>query len=121
MVTATQSKRLVGAHYSRGDWLAQRPTAVLMIVYTLLVLGIVLWHGGLDHGEWRALFASQLFRIATFLFMVALAYHAWVGMRNISMDYVKSVGLRLALQTAMLAALVGYLGWTIGVLWGMNK
>lgn len=118
MVTATQRKHLVGAHYGLADWLAQRLTAVVMILYTVLVLGIVLWNGGLNHAAWRALFASQLFRIATFLFMVSLAYHAWVGMRNIAMDYVKPVVIRLLLQTAILAALIGYLGWTIGVLWG---
>ena len=118
MVIATERKHVVGAHYGVADWLAQRLTAVVMFLYTLLALGIVLWHGGLDHAAWRGLFASQLFRIVTFLFMVALAYHAWVGMRNISMDYVKPIAVRLPLQTAILAALVGYLGWTIGVLWG---
>ena len=117
MVIATQRKHLVGAHYGLADWLAQRLTAVVMILYTLLALGIVLWHGGLDHAAWRALFAGQAFRVATFLFMVSLAYHAWVGMRNISMDYVKPIAIRLALQTAIVAALIGYLGWTIGVLW----
>ena len=35
-----------------------------MIVYTLLFLGALLWHGGLDHASWKALFASVLFRIA---------------------------------------------------------
>lgn len=118
MVIATQRKHLVGAHYGLADWLAQRVTAVVMIAYTLLALGVVLWHGGLDHAAWQALFTSRFFRIATFLFMVALAYHAWVGMRNIAMDYVKPVAIRLALQTAILAALIAYLGWTVGVLWG---
>lgn len=118
MVTATHRKHLVGAHYGLADWLAQRITAVVMIVYTLLVLGIVLWHGGLDHAAFVALFESVSFRIATFLFMVALAWHAWVGMRNISMDYVKPLAIRLTLQAAIVAALVAYLGWTIGVLWG---
>lgn len=118
MVTATGRKHLVGAHYGAADWLAQRITAVVMIVYSLLVLGVVLWHGGIDHASFVALFEGSLFRIATFLFMAALAYHAWVGMRNITMDYVKPIAIRLALQAAIVAALVAYLGWTIGVLWG---
>ena len=118
MVTAASRKHLVGAHYGLADWLAQRITAVLMIVYTLVVLGIVLWNGGMDHATLQAVFASQLFRIASFLFMVALAWHAWVGMRNIAMDYVKPIGIRLAVQSLIVAALVGYLGWTIAILWG---
>ena len=115
---ATQRKHVVGAHYGLADWLAQRITAVVMIAYTLYVLGVVLWHGTLDHAAWQSLFRGTFFRIAAFLFMVSLAYHAWVGMRNIAMDYVKPIAIRLALQTAIVAALVGYLGWTIAVLWG---
>lgn len=118
MVSATGRKHLVGAHYGLADWLAQRITAVVMLVYTLLLLGIVLWNGGLDHEGLLALFASQLFRITSFLFMVTLVYHAWVGMRNIAMDYVKSTAVRLALQSSIVAALIAYLGWTIGILWG---
>lgn len=108
----------VGAHYGLLDWLAQRVTAVAMILYALLLAAIALANGGIDHGLWRALFAHGGFRIASFAFMVALLYHAWVGAREIYMDYVKPVGLRLAVQAATVALLVAYLGWTIGILWG---
>ena len=110
-------KHLVGAHYGLADWLAQRVTAVVMVAYTLLCLGILAWHGGLDHAAWRGLFAHNGFRVATFLFVAALLYHAWVGMRNISMDYVKPLGIRLALQTVVIGLAVAYLGWTIQILW----
>lgn len=108
----------VGAHYGVRDWLAQRVTSLVMLAYTLLVLGIVLWNGGLDHASWQALFASGPFRIATFLFMTALLLHAWVGVRNILMDYVKPLSVRLALQIVTLCALVAYAGWTFQILWG---
>ena len=108
----------VGAHYGSRDWLSQRVTAVVMILYTALILGIVLWHGGLDHATWKGLFASNAFRMATFLFMVSLFVHAWVGVRNILMDYAKPMSLRLALQVLVVCVLVAYAGWTIQVLWG---
>ena len=113
------SKRVpVGAHYGWRDWLAQRVTAVVMALYTLLILGILLWYGGLDYTVWLAVFRFEPFRIATFIFMVALLWHAWVGVRNIAMDYVKPIAVRLALQSSIVAALIAYLGWTIGILWG---
>jgi succinate dehydrogenase membrane anchor subunit len=117
MVTRREA---VGAHYGFKDWLLQRLTAVLMTVYTLLLLGIVLWHGGIDYALWRALFANDAFRLASFLFMFALLYHAWIGVRDIYMDYVKPVGVRLALQSISVAVLVAYLGWTIQILWGAH-
>ena len=110
----------VGAHYGLRDWLLQRLTAIVMAAYTVILLGVALWYGGIDHALWTAMFADGAFRIASFLFMAALTYHAWVGMRNIYMDYVKPVGVRLALQTATVAVLIAYLGWTIQILWGLR-
>jgi succinate dehydrogenase / fumarate reductase membrane anchor subunit len=38
--------------------------------------------------------------------------------RDIWMDYVKPVGVRLTLEIATLVVLVVYVGWTIQILWG---
>jgi len=51
-------RQAVGAHYGLRDWLLQRLTAIVMAVYTLLLLGIALWHGGIDHALWIRLFGS---------------------------------------------------------------
>jgi succinate dehydrogenase / fumarate reductase membrane anchor subunit len=111
-------RHAVGAHYGLTDWLVQRLTAIVMVVYTALVLGIAVWNGGIDYPLWRELLAHGAFKLASFLFMVALLYHAWVGMRDIYMDYLKPVGVRLAVEAATVVVLVGYLGWTIQILWG---
>jgi succinate dehydrogenase / fumarate reductase membrane anchor subunit len=108
----------VGAHYGIKDWLLQRLTAVIMAAYTLLVLAIVLWNGGIDYALWKALFGDGAFKLATFLFMVSLLYHAWIGARDIYMDYLKPVGIRLTLELLSVAVLIAYLGWTIDILWG---
>ena len=55
--------------------------------------------------------------IAIALIIVALLYHVWVGVRDIWMDYVKSVALRLSLQIFTIVWLVGCAGWAIQVLW----
>ena len=114
----TPNRIVVGAHYGWRDWLAQRVTAVVMALYTVLLLGLLLWFGGLDYASWKFAFGNDAFRVATFVFMVALLWHAWVGVRNILMDYVKPAYVRLTLQVLVIAVLVGYAGWTIQVLWG---
>lgn len=111
-------RHAVGAHYGLMDWLIQRVTAIVMTLYALLIAAIALYHGGLDHALWRALFGHGAFKIVSFLFMAALLYHAWVGAREIYMDYLKPVALRLTVQAATIALLVAYLGWTIQILWG---
>jgi succinate dehydrogenase / fumarate reductase membrane anchor subunit len=82
------------------------------------LLGIVLWHGGFDYAVWRSVFANAAFKLATFVFMLALIYHAWVGVRNIAMDYIKPTAVRLFVQVLVICALIAYVGWTIQVLWG---
>jgi succinate dehydrogenase / fumarate reductase membrane anchor subunit len=111
-------RQTVGAHYGWKDFLVQRVTAVVMAVYTLLLLAVLLWNGGIDYALWKALFASAAFKLATFVFMLALLWHAWIGVRDVWMDYVKPVGVRLTLEVLTLVALVAYLGWTIAILWG---
>jgi succinate dehydrogenase / fumarate reductase, membrane anchor subunit len=112
------SKRVVvGAHYGLRDWLSQRITAVLMALFTLVVLVQVLMPGELGYDKWAGIFAAQWMKVLTFAVIVSLALHAWVGVRDIWMDYIKPVGLRLALQVFTLVWLVGVAGWAVQVLW----
>lgn len=108
---------VVGAHYGTRDWLAQRITAVIMALYTLIVFVVFIRNTPLTYGVWKDLFASGWMRVATLLFAFSLAWHAWVGMRDILMDYIKPDGLRLTLQILTLLLLATYVGWTIQVLW----
>ena len=112
------SKRIVvGAHYGLRDWLAQRVTAVLMALFTVALLVQVLLPGPLGYDRWAGIFSQQWMKVLTFVLIISLAYHAWVGVRDIWMDYVKSVALRLTLKVFTLVWLVGCAGWAIQVLW----
>ncbi|MBK4735420.1 succinate dehydrogenase, hydrophobic membrane anchor protein [Noviherbaspirillum pedocola] len=112
------AKRLVvGAHYGFRDWLAQRATAIIMGVYTIILLAVFLGGRNFSYEGWAGLFAHEWFKIATFVTFVALAYHVWVGMRDVWMDYVKPVVLRLLLQVATIAWLIGCAGYAAQILW----
>jgi succinate dehydrogenase / fumarate reductase, membrane anchor subunit len=111
-------KRLVvGAHYGLRDWLAQRVTAAITVVYTLVIGAAMLNSPPSTYGAWKGFFAQGWMRIATLLFMVSLAWHAWVGVRDILMDYIKPDGLRLTLQVMTVLLLAAYVAWTIQILW----
>lgn len=114
------NREVVGAHYGLRDWLAQRVTAIAMAIYTLLFVVMLLKGPKLDYASWRMLFTPQWMKLATLLFLVSLYLHAWVGVRNIFMDYVKSNGLRLALHVMAIAWLVACAGWSVQILWGIN-
>ncbi|MEJ6000534.1 succinate dehydrogenase, hydrophobic membrane anchor protein [Paucibacter soli] len=112
------SKRIVvGAHYGLRDWMAQRATALLMALFTIVLLAQLLMPGELGYDRWAGIFSQQWMKAVTFALIISLAYHAWVGMRDIWMDYVQPVGIRLALHLFTLVWLVACAGWAVQVLW----
>ncbi|MBS3935213.1 MAG: succinate dehydrogenase, hydrophobic membrane anchor protein [Sulfuritalea sp.] len=110
-------RKIVGAHYGLMDWLVQRITGVVMAVYALIVAVALLMGAGASAASWQAFLSGGPMRFATFIFVVSLCWHAWVGVRDIWMDYVQPAGIRLALHTLTLVALVGYAGWAAQIIW----
>lgn len=88
-----------------------------MAVCTVIFVVVVTLVAPHSFESWRAIFASDFIKFVALLFCVSLFYHAWIGVRDILMDYVKPDGLRLVLMIATAALLVGYTGWALGILW----
>jgi succinate dehydrogenase / fumarate reductase membrane anchor subunit len=112
-------RRVVGAHYGLKDWLAQRVTAVVMVCYTAILLISFLSGQNFTYEGWAGLFAQQWFKLISAVTLFGLFYHAWVGMRDIWMDYVKAVGLRLTLQIATMLWLIACAVWSVQILWSV--
>lgn len=110
----------VGAHYVLRDWLAQRVTAVVMAVYAVVMFLIVLVARPTEYAAWKSLFAMQWFRLASLLFLLSVFWHAWIGVRDILMDYVKPAGVRLVLQVGVILLLAAYSLWSIQILWSIS-
>ena len=111
-------KRLVvGAHYGMGDWLAQRITAIVMVVYTLILTTAFFAGRNFSYVGWAGLFAQPWMKVATLVALAALLYHAWVGIRDIWMDYVKPTGIRLALQVGTIIWLAACAAYAVIILW----
>lgn len=111
-------KRLVvGAHYGLRDWLAQRVTGLVMAAYTIILLICFLTGHDFSYEGWAGMFAQEWFKIATFAAFLALFYHAWIGMREVYMDWVPPTGLRFGLYILTILWLIGCAVWTARILW----
>ncbi|MCZ2102993.1 MAG: succinate dehydrogenase, hydrophobic membrane anchor protein [Comamonadaceae bacterium] len=119
MATTYGYKRLVvGAHYGLRDWLVQRLTAIVMALFTLaLLIQLIASKGPIGYDTWAGIFASQWMKSITFATIVALIWHAWVGVQSIWMDYIKPDGLRLIFYLVTVFWLVACGGWAVQVLW----
>lgn len=94
------------------DWVVQRISAVVLAVYSLVMLGWFLTHQP-TFVLWQGFMLSLPMRLFTLLMILALVGHAWVGMWTVLTDYVKSNGLRFVLQSAMILAVLVYLFWGV--------
>lgn len=114
-----QRRLVVGAHYGMRDWLAQRVTAIVMVIFTVVLLASFLTGQNFTYEGWAGLFARQWFKLFTMVTFFGLFYHVWVGVRDIWMDYVKPVGIRLTLQIATVLWLLACAAWTVQILWSV--
>ncbi len=80
-------------------WFFQRVTGLFMAFYTLYVLWFVLSTEVVSYQIWLAWFSHPLMNAATGLFFIQLAVHAWVGMRDIALDYMTNDTLRFLTLT----------------------
>ncbi|MCW7551738.1 succinate dehydrogenase, hydrophobic membrane anchor protein [Endozoicomonas gorgoniicola] len=108
------------------DWMLQRLSAIVLAAYTLFIVGYILTTPELDYGQWSELFSQVWVRIFSFLALLSLVAHAWVGMWTIATDYLnrrafgaKSVLIRFPVQLICFIALFSYLVWGIQVIWGL--
>ncbi|QBC44817.1 succinate dehydrogenase, hydrophobic membrane anchor protein [Iodobacter fluviatilis] len=112
------NRQLTGAHYGLKDWLVQRITAVIMLVYTVGVVAFLVLAQDASFAAWQQLFACTWVKVLTTISLFALLWHAWVGVRDIWMDYLQHVGLRLTMHVLTLLWLAGSLVYMIKVVWG---
>lgn len=99
------------------DWLLQRFSAIVMALYTLLVVAIWVYIPDGDMQLWKQIFSTLTMRFITFVALVALLVHVWIGMWTITTDYMKNMWVRLLAQLIIYTALFIYLAWGIQILW----
>ncbi len=109
---AVMSGRLSG----QRAWVMQRLTAVLMALYLLYFGAMLVVCPPVGFEAWQAWWRSGFMAVASAFFLFALLLHAWVGGRDIVLDYIKPLGLRMALLFALGVFLLYCAFWTIRIL-----
>lgn len=101
------------------DWMIQRVTAVVLLAFTVFMMGYMLFNPNLDYQQWSELFRCTTMRIFTLLAILSMAAHAWVGMWSISTDYIKPTGIRFLFQSVCGLLTFTYVAWGVQILWGV--
>jgi len=97
-------------------WLLQRLTAVYMLLFAISCLIYLFLHRPIHFTAWHEFFALPSASIATTLFFVSLLYHAWVGVRDIMVDYIHDTTIRFTLWVLITLLLIGMVIWVFLIL-----
>ena len=97
------------------SWLLQRLSAVYIAVFSIIFIGA--WAGEtITYVAWRSWVAHPMVNLTLILFIFAVIMHAWVGIRDIVMDYVNSVFVRYLLLVGFGLAFAGMGLWVLRTL-----
>ena len=97
-------------------WLLQRVSAVYLAVFFVYLLVHFLLHPDPDYGEWRDWIGRPLVGVAFAGFTLALLVHGWVGMRDVVLDYVRTLHLRLMVLSLIALIFIGCGLWALQIL-----
>jgi succinate dehydrogenase / fumarate reductase membrane anchor subunit len=97
-------------------WILQRVTAVFLGIYTIYLYFHFMVSPPAGFEQWQAWVADPVIGISLLLFIFSLLLHAWVGMRDVLIDYVKSLVPRVSLLSLLALGLVACGLWSMKIL-----
>jgi succinate dehydrogenase / fumarate reductase membrane anchor subunit len=100
------------------DYLLIRATAIIMTLYTIYLVSFCAFAGDISYASWTQFFGSTFTKVFTMLSLTSILVHAWIGLWQVLTDYIKCAKLRVGLQVAVVAVLLGYFFSGLFILWG---
>lgn len=97
-------------------WTVQRITAVYMLLAFLYAFFHFAFNAPQSFETWHAWVADPVVLIVLLLFFAALLLHTWVGLRDVMMDYIKPLALRVGMLALLAFYLAGMAFWVMRIL-----
>ena len=121
MVTAVTSFGRSGLY----DWLVQRFTAIVLSVYTVVIVGFIVGNPDLDYATWSAFHRQTWMRIFSLMVVASIIAHSWIGLWGVLTDYIttrmigaNAVALRVSILGLFFVVAFAFVVWAIEILWG---
>ena len=98
------------------NWVVQRVSALYMALFIIMSVAFLAGAGSLDYTRWVTLLSSPFFNVMLLVFFVALLLHAWVGIRDVILDYIANDGIRFAILVIFALYLLSMAVWVFRLL-----
>ncbi|MEW6996177.1 succinate dehydrogenase, hydrophobic membrane anchor protein [Colwelliaceae bacterium BS250] len=101
------------------DFILIRATALIMAAYSIFMLGFFIFTPEVTFELWQGLFANMAMKVFTILTIIAVLFHAWIGIWQVLTDYVKNIKVRGLLQFIFTITLFVYAIAVLLTVWGV--
>lgn len=98
------------------SWLIQRLSAVYMAGFIVAVIIAMSLCFPATYKQWHDWVAHPVANVAMAVFIISLMFHAWVGMRDVIIDYVQPLALRFCMLSLLGSSLLFMGVWGIRIL-----
>ncbi|HEB57548.1 MAG TPA: succinate dehydrogenase, hydrophobic membrane anchor protein [Gammaproteobacteria bacterium] len=100
-------------------WLLQRLSGAYIGLYLLVALFTLATGPALDYARWHSLLSRPAVAIASLLFFFFILVHAWVGIRDVLLDYVQFTALRFSILIVLALGLLTMGIWVSMILFSV--
>lgn len=90
----------------------QRFSAMVLLVYCVVLAVFVVLNPTISYSVWYGFFSNAVVKLLSFLVILCLVIHSWVGLWTVLTDYVKAAWLRLILQGLLVLMLLSLVAWS---------
>lgn len=97
-------------------WIIQRLTAIYLLFFFLFILTYFTFFPPESYEAWRDILSSTVVIVSGSVFFIALLAHAWIGLRDVILDYVKPLALRITMLAVLALFLISMAAWVALVL-----
>lgn len=92
-------------------WAIQRLTAIYIGLFTIYLVGALILSPPADFAAWKAWMGSPLISVAMLLFVVSILMHAWIGVRDVLIDYIRPIAIRATVLGVVALSLIAMGLW----------
>jgi len=97
-------------------WVIQRVSAVYIVLFILYAIYCFFSADTIAFAPWKEWLYHPFNTMVVGIFFIALLFHAWIGMRDVVLDYVHNIMLRIFVLAMLIGVLIGSGLWLFRIL-----
>jgi succinate dehydrogenase / fumarate reductase membrane anchor subunit len=97
-------------------WVIQRVSAIYIVLFILYTSYSFLTADIVTFDSWKGWLYNPFNTTVCGIFVIALLFHSWIGMRDVVLDYIHNIMFRIFILAMLVGVLIGCGLWVFRIL-----